>query len=323
MQPHYKINLGNAPLTRDSSGAQSILTDLQVQAGVYEVNNASIKMSIQDNVSVAAGDDVSIEIGVRDTELVFSGKVREVKTGFREMEVYAESSLSNLAKIRTNKLYEQQKAGDIVRDFAGQGDLETGLIQFGLEYPAYAADEGKSLFQHLIKLAQWDGLDAYADHQDRLVFARFLGGTVHLLNYGGEIIDFKAKNHTVPVDGVEVFGESPASLGQGKEAHTWLTKKEVKGAAGSSDGNVFRVFDPALRDLSSVTLVAQNLYQQMSKTKTGDLQILGRPGVRLGDTIMLNGLPASEFNGAYRVWKIKHRLNKKTGFTTQIHWKTI
>ena len=46
------------------------------------------------------------------------------------------------------------------------------------------------------------------------------------------------------MDGVEVYGSSPAGQGQGEDASSWLTKKDVKGAAGKSTGRVHRVADP-------------------------------------------------------------------------------
>ena len=106
-----------------------MLLDLKVESGIYEVNYAKIKMVAHKDIFPEMGEKVTIKLGNKETNLVFTGKVKTVKANLQSMEIFAESSLSNLVKIRTNELYEQQRSGSIVRSFADQGDMTTGLIE--------------------------------------------------------------------------------------------------------------------------------------------------------------------------------------------------
>ena len=321
MRPYYHITLGNVPLKRESANAESLLLDLRVDMAMFKANIARIRLLAQTGPEIKRGDEVVVKLGDRETNQVFKGEVSEITFGIRHIDVLAISRLALLANNRVNKLFEQTKAGDIINDFSAEVGLDTSQIDAGTTYASYTADAKKNQLEHSIQLARREGFDLYTDEKDALYFAKPKVGEIHLLRYGAEILDAQKLDDIPEVEGVEVYGESPASLGQGDDAYSWLTKSEVKGNAGSSSGNVRRIVDPAIRDVSSAGLAAENIYARLSQTQKGKLSILGNPNIYLGDTINVSGFPQSNYNGSFKVVRLIHRLNKKHGFTTEIFWE--
>ncbi|HXU31999.1 MAG TPA: hypothetical protein VN851_15620, partial [Thermoanaerobaculia bacterium] len=56
---------------------------------------------------------------------------------------------------------------------------------------------------------------------------------------------------------------------------------------------------------------------------TGRALTLGRPQVRLGDSIRLRGLADESLNTFFQVRRVRHRLTKAGGFTTEIGFRSI
>jgi hypothetical protein len=53
------------------------------------------------------------------------------------------------------------------------------------------------------------------------------------------------------------------------------------------------------------------------------LRVLGHPEVKLGDAIRLREVPEESFNDTFQVRSVTHRLNKQTGFTTTIEFRSL
>src|SRR6202011_3309440 len=140
----------------------------------------------------------------------------------------------------------------------------------------------------------------------------------HELGFGRNILTFEGRMKDPGVDGVEVYGESPASQGQGDDANSWLSKKEVKGAEGKSSGNVLRVSDHVARTESSARAIAKNLFDAAQGDLEGTVKAIGAAKVRLGDAVKVSGMSDSSLNGTFKVTAVRHTLNVASGFTTSI-----
>jgi hypothetical protein len=123
---------------------------------------------------------------------------------------------------------------------------------------------------------------------------------------------------TAPLSGVDVYGESPASHGQGTDGVSWLTKKEVKGSAGDTAGRVLRVIDPTARTEDAAKQIATAILTASTAKPRGVLKVLGSPGVKLGDAVNIAEMPLDSQNGTFKVTGVTHTLTSTSGFVTTL-----
>ncbi len=316
----HRITMGSHQL---HSGATSPLLSLRVDAAMHvPANRYRLVLQGQAEVSARPGDDVRVELGYDNAlSVVFSGKVAAFEQGFDTIRVEALSAFTTLAATRFNKLYEKETAGSIVRDVLQRVEVQPGTVQPGLRFVTYALGDNQSAWSHVQGLAERCGFEFYADPEDQAVFRRSVPGDIHALTYGTDILAFDHHRHSPAVDGVEVYGASPAGQGQSEEASAWFTKKPVKGSAGRSRGNVLRVADPAVRNPDLAATVAGHLLSAHDTEVQGRIQVLGAAEVKLGDAVMLTRLPVSEHNGQARVTGVQHVLRAGRGFVSTICWE--
>ena len=112
-------------------------------------------------------------------------------------------------------------------------------------------------------------------------------------------------------------------MGEGDKAYSWLTKEEVKGNAGSGSGNIHRVAIPSIRNQDAAGSAANNLLAALQAKRIGWVEALGTAGLALGGPVELSDIPDDGPNGSFKIVSIRHKLDKKSGFTTTIHWKEV
>ncbi|MCB9232792.1 MAG: hypothetical protein H6581_14065 [Bacteroidia bacterium] len=307
----------------DSLTQSGLPVSVRVDLRLNQINTAVIRLGLAPGDTVAVGDPVSIELGDADqgTETVFTGVISEIRQQTAAYTLWCSSAMQALSQLRINKVYEQQKAGDIVSDLASLAEIDTDKVESGLTYPFYALGADRHLLSHLQMLARRDGFDLFANPDDALTFAPWASSQGQELRYGAEILDYNFEELAPTLDGVEVYGESPASLGEGDKAYSWLTKEEVKGNAGNSSGNILRVADPSIRNQDAAASAAEKLMNAFSTQKLGWVEAMGTPTVKLGGTVTLSELPEDSLNGDYKITGIRHLYDKMNGFVTTINWE--
>lgn len=317
---NYRINIGAVIY---SSNEHFNITELQVNASLDEpLNYSCLILGLPKALNIAPQDPVKIELGYdEDLDLIFTGIVESAEWGINHVSVHAVSLFQSLMAIRFNLFYEGAKAGGIISDITGRLGLSSAKVEDGLEFPAFALTENQTVYDQFYCLARQCGFDLYADSEDRVVFSKYNPLSTHPFQYGMNILAIGLEDHPPSIEGVEVYGESPSSLGQGADAYSWLAKKEVKGSAGTTTGRVLHLSNPALRDLDSAGSVAQSILEDMSKAKSGWIKALGYPKAKLGDAIQLSDMPDSRLNGNYKITGVKHVLSKPKGYTTTIYWE--
>lgn len=313
----HKLTIGSSVHTL---GKETRLVDLLVEAGLdVPVNACRITLSPPKDLALAPGDPVKVELGYGESlALVFTGVVQTADWACDRVTVYAASAFQGLVAARFNLLFEQPGAGDVVADIAGRLKLRKGKVEAGLKLAAYALGENLSAYAHLRELAERCGFDLYADAEDRLVFAKYQAARTHSLTYGEHLLAFALDAETPAVSGVEIYGESPASLGQGAAASSWLAKKDVKGTAGDKSGLMLRMADPVARTQEVAGKIAAALLAARSAERRGVLEVLGAPAIKLGDGVKLAALPTADHSGTYKVTAVRHRLSPRRGFRTTV-----
>lgn len=313
----HEVTIGSTTYTLDD---QTRLLDLRVQAALaVPVHTCRLSLGPVTGLTVAPADAVSVSLGYNDTlETVFTGTVATVDRGMARLIVHAASAFQALVAARYNLVYENTPGGDIVSDLVSRLEIQTEKVEAGLTFAAYALGEEQTVYAHLCALARQCGFDLYATQEDKLVFAKYRAATTHDFTYGVDILAFTLDEQPAPLSGVDVYGESPASHGQGTDGISWLTKKEVKGSAGDKAGRVLRVIDPTARTEDVARQMATAILAAGTATQMGTLKVLGAPGVKLGDAVNTTEMPLDSHNGTFKVTGVTHTLNSKSGFVTTL-----
>jgi len=318
---NYAIAIGSTTLTPTS---QIRLLSLKTHAALsVPVHQSLIVVSDPAALSVQVGDAVTVELGYEETlSRVFTGKVGAIAWGIDQVVLECTSSFQVLTTARFNVLYEQSTAGAIVSDVAqSRLNLSLNQVQDGMQFPTYGIGSEQTAYQHLSRLARQCGFDFYADVEDQLIFARFQPQQTHEFIYGKTILALNLEDGIAAIAGIEVYGESPASQGQGAQASSWFAKQEVKGSAGKSSGNVMRLIEPTARTQDLANQIAEALLAKSSPQKRGQMRGLGNAAVKLGDRLQLSQLPVSTHNGSFKIIGVRHTLHRRQGFCTTVNWE--
>ena len=315
----YKITLGGITYT---SGKESRLADLDIQSALgVPVNTCQVSLDGDAGLDIKPGDNVSVELGYDKTTLkVFTGKVAALQQGLERATIYADSSFCALASARFNLLYEKQTAGDMTGDLLDKLKIKKATVEPGEKFATFTISDHENISGVLWGLALRCGFDFYADIDDKANFKKYAAQKTHNLEYGVHILDLRQTSMAAALDGVEVYGESPVGQGQGEDASAWLRKKEVKGSAGKSSGNVLRIADPSARTQNLARALAKNILGANQSTVRGWVRLLGNAEIKLGDAVKFAKLPVSALNGTYKVSGVRHRLGTRSGFVTEVGW---
>lgn len=283
------------------------------------VNSCRISLSHPEDLSVALEDEVVMELGYGDDlKTVFTGTVTQIDWQIAQVHIEASSQFIQLVQSHFNLFFEKSKAGDIVSSISQETDVKTGKVENGLEFDFYTIGNNISAYQHIKQLALQCGFDIYADEKDKLIFAPASGGDSHPFQFGINILSLSIEKIKKPFKSVQVFGESPASHGEGKDAASWLTKKEVTGTA-SGTGNIQRdLIDPTARSQETATKIAEAYFKNQYPEQVGVLIALGNATIKLGDEIEVSKMPTAEQNGTYKVSAIHHIISVRKGFISKI-----
>lgn len=313
----HDITIGS---TRFKSGNNSRLIALQCDASIgVPVNICQMTFTVPADLSFTEGENVSVKLGYNtDLSTVFTGIVYQIDWEIGSVTVLAQSRFQELAALRVNAYFENAFAADIVKGLVSETEVSTGRVQPGLRFAFFAVGNNRSAWQYSHELAQQCGFDFYANSEDELVFSMPLPiGLPVILRFGKELLTCQIAQIVPTITGIEVFGESPASFGQGPPSSSWFTKQAVKGSGGDSD-KVQRYYIPAARAQETATQMAMALWQDKKPKKKGILSVLGNATLKIGALIVVSDMPADAQNGTYKVVGFRHRMSREKGFITQL-----
>ncbi len=329
LNPAYKLTLGDRIVdTTDEPQASTVVAltvtlDLETPADC-----ATLVMGQVGSFRPAKGVEAKIELGYADNgglTRVLSGSLTAVEPGLTTRRLVVHSAAATLLRSYADTTHENKTAGDIVQELAGAAGIAVAKADTGISFPAYVVDGRRSAWQHLRELTDLCGFDLYLNPDGELVFESFAGGrTVHLFDYGRDLIALEQRQSPPRAEAVEAWGESPTGA-EGEEAWGWLTKdfSGSKGSAGSGEPTLL-LERPVLRTASAAQSAAAALYRDLQRRAVrGRLLVLGNPAVKLGDAIRLQQNPEAELNATFQVRSVTHRISKAKGFTTQIGFRGI
>lgn len=329
LTPAYKLKIGSKLVDTTDEPRASTVVDLRV---VLDLDTPADGFTfVLGNVGTfrpAREDEVTIELGYAGDEaglvLVMTGLVDSAEPSLTTLRLTGYGGAAPLLRSYLDQTFESKTAGEIVRDLADRAEVEIARAEDGIRFPAYVIDGRRSFWQHARDLADLSGFDLYLDPEGRLVFERFSGGrTAHVLEYGKHILELEVLRTPARAGRVEAWGESPAAS-RGEQAWAWLST-DFEGSRGEAgEGSLLLLERPALRTRLAAHTAAQAAFTEIQRrTVRGRLVILGRPQVRLGDSIRLKGLADEPLNTFFQVRRVVHRITKAAGFTTEIGFRAI
>ena len=328
LTPAYRLNVGSRVVDTTDEPRASTLVDLTVELGQdVPADAATLVLGNVGGLRPAAGESASIELGYADegaggVEKVFTGKVEHVDAGVAVTRVLLAGAAAPLLRTFTDETFEGQTAGALLRDLAGRAGVRVGEAEAGISFPAYVVDGRRSLGHHLREMASLSGLDLWTDPQGRLLMKRWAGGRiVHELKYGSDVLDVELMRLPPLAGKVQAWGESPTGA-EGTEAWGWLTP-DFEGSRGEAgDGGLLLLERPVLRTRDAARTAAEAALAEIRRRAVrGRLRTLGRPGVRPGDALKLEGTPGGALDGTYAVRGVTHRMTKTGGFVTDAHFQ--
>lgn len=329
LNPAYKLTLGNRIVDTTDEPRASILTELRVELDMdAPADRFLLVMGQVGSWRPEQEDEARIELGYADDgglERVMTGAVTAVQAGLETRRVIGHGAAMTLLRSFADITYQAKKAGEIVRDLAGQAGVDIAQVEDGSQFPAYVIDGRRSFWHHLRDLADLSGCDLYVNAEGALVFERFVGGrTVHVFDYGRDLLALDCHFIAPRAARVEAWGESPTGA-EGEDAWGWLTKdfSGTRGQAGSGAPTLL-LERPVLRTAQAAQSAADALRTHLQRRALqGKLRVLGNPAVKLGDAVRVQQAPESEHNGTFQVRAVTHRITKTQGFVTTIGFRGI
>lgn len=313
----YEITIGGYRL---STSANNRLVRVLVEASlVTPVNSCTIWLPPLNDMPFETGMVVVVKLGYGGNNTkVFTGQIHQIEQQLHILRITVLSSFRQLVVQRENLYFEKSTAAAIVGNLCQQASITPARIDPGIQFPFYGLGDRSSLYEHLRSLADKCGFILFADENDHLFFGKSIPLKTMVFEVGSNILALQLEDEPNRANQIEVYGESPASFGQGISGAYWLTKKEVKGTAGSS-GSTRAIAMPEIRTLESAQSVAVALQQQQKPGKMGKLQILGEAEIRLGQLIKINKLPNGNLTNLFTVLGIAHSVQAERGFITTIN----
>ncbi|MEM1546354.1 MAG: hypothetical protein QXP91_07830 [Candidatus Methanomethylicia archaeon] len=314
LYPNYRLEIGSKEFTINS---QSI-TSITVKLGLGPKIDSCRVLLVGDDAasSIGRGDNVNVYLGYDDDLVkVFTGIVDIVDVGYSQVKVDSLSPSVNLLKLRLNRVYNNQTAGQIVSDLLSTAGVSRVEVMDGLSFPIYVIDDRLNAYEHIEKLARRCGFVFYTSSDGGLIFKKYVEDGKHTLKYGEDILAINMVEMVEAYGCIKVFGESPSSM-MGSETYHWLTKREIVGESGS--GHTLIIQDFAIKDKGTAENVAQNVLDNVKKSFSIMLRIVGNANIKVNDTVEVKDMPEEKLNGLFQVVDVEHYLDKMNGFTSII-----
>jgi phage protein D len=329
LTPAYRLTIGKQAIDTVHEPFGSTVVNLCVKLDMETPADVFVLVLGQIAGLAPARDDAAkVELGYADNNemmQVMAGKVTDVEPNLKTKRVIGYTAAEVLLRSFLDETYQGRTAGAIVRDLAGKAKVGIANVEDGIGFPAYVIDGRRSFYLHMRDLAELCGFDLYFNSEDKLVFEKFIKGkAVHSFQYAKHILEADIQN-TPPLAGtVEAWGESPTGS-KGADAWAWLTKNfsSSKGDSGSGKPKLLLERVALRTKAAAQTAAAADATRIRRRTLRGRLLSLGRPEVKLGDAIQIQGSPDSLMNKQFQVRSVIHRMTKPRGFTTEIGFCAI
>ena len=346
LAPRFSFTAGQ--LTADSDSPVAAPSRFVVERSL-DVPVDGLRVLLAESGGVAAGDAVELELGDDDgLERVFTGTVAEVRPRLGGCQLLCVGTLLALAELRVASFYQDQSAGDIVKDLIGQASLQQGQIEDGITLPRYAVERRLGALAQVRRLAERLGYSVFSDREGKVHFrglgaaaslgagglggiagaaagaagaaagALGLGGSGGGLTFGVHLLAARGAAQPAFARKVTVGGESPMS-GQGEDKSFWLTAKDTDYQDSAGSGDEWLITDGAARTKDMALRFAEGYAAAFARrARAVRVSVLGMPTVELGDSLSTSEAPEAGLNASGTVTALRHRFGERDGFVTDL-----
>lgn len=274
---------------------------------------------------VAVDYEGSISLGYTDsaTAVIMSGRIDQLYYDTSNQAcITTVNGSAELSQLRINQSYEQQSAGDLVSDLCSLAEVDTDVVETGIDLPFYVIDDRYNAYEHIYRLARTSGYIAYFTIEGKLYFGPEHGGqTVRTFSYSHDILELQVQTNSHSAVAATVIGEGAAGA-EGQEAWSWLIKDPGAVTAEAGGGKQYLVSNAALRSSDACQTAADGIAgHTAAQSRTGRILTPGAPEVVVGSTIEITDAPDEDMNGQFFVSRVCHRYSKQNGFTSLIHFR--
>lgn len=308
----------------DDPWTRSVVT-VNVESGLAPfVDVVTLELAADEEApQVTLDDEGTISFGYSDSaaELVFTARINDVNynvNGTQRLSGVNGGVL--LSRLRINQSYEQQSAGDIVSDLAGQAGVDTDTVESGVDFPFYVLDDRRNAYQHITTLARKSGYVTYFTTEGKLYFGPYADGhAVQTFNYGVDLLSLQVKETRPVLGSVTTIGEGAAGA-EGQEAWNWLIKDPSVVTAEAGEGEAMRLkSDASLRSSEASQSAADSIAAAAGRMAlTGTIVVPGAPLAVVGSTIEISDAPNDNLNGTCMVCWVRHQYSKRRGYISVI-----
>jgi len=266
----------------------------------------------------APGDQGRIGLAAGDQSAGFACAVELVETGARGLaRLTATNGGRLLAQTRVDRSYADQAPGAIIDDLAQRAGATSAAGGAGQNLPRYVADGGRSVLEHIARLAATAGrLAAFDDAGElTLIDDTATGDSVATFAAGETLLDFRVVARegagSLTVDGA---GASDS----GGNAWAWLRKEAGPMSVSGGDGlPQRRLAAPWVRSpQTAADLAGAHLRAQARMAALGRFLVPAAPAVVPGAVFTIAGTGTAD--GTWRALAVTLRFDRATGMTSEI-----
>ena len=314
LKPDFRVRIAGRDVPVSGSNP---LVRVLVEMDMNQPAAAALTFGGEPEAPLKLGDALEIDLGwTGDVRRVFTGAVFGLEPTHPGIAIRAFGDEAKLLHGgRVSQAFENRTFGEIVKAHAREAGVGTGSIEDGPRVP-YAYRHWQTRWDHCKVLAARAGFDLYATEKGKLNFARFARRAGdHVLRMGQDLLGLTVRFEQ-PLPGATVVPESPASSA-GDDTAAWLVKDPAPHSATEGEEGVLVVSDALLRTREAAKLAARAIVEASKRaTMLGDLKLVGRADIGLGQAVELKDIPRADVNGLYAVRSVHHMLGGNAGFLT-------
>jgi hypothetical protein len=326
--PSYEITIGEEEPANTGVIAITVDAQLGIPSDTCQISFPRHTCPVKNGI----GKPLTVKLGYVETGVsqVFTGTIDKIQVTLSSVVISALGFGWRLAGIYINKTFESQSSRSIVGRLCDRAGVI--LRDRNVELPSdltfavpYVVDDKESLYEHIEEMAKRVNYDYFVNHNGELVYQPYQppndADQICGFSFGknlkaAEISQFFRQDCVI-----RVYGESPG----GSDKISWIvndpgsriqTQTQVPGTISGGPPRRIIVSDPIIRDMTSAQVVADACAARLSKEYAGLITVLGTPRARLAGTVELKNMPDASMNGPFKITRIFHRYEKRTGFVT-------
>jgi phage protein D len=301
---------------RTLTAAEAALVGLSISLGLAGTHDPAEVMLWPSSklADVTPGARMSISLGPQgDEQEVWGGEVTAVAAGADGVVLDGLASTVALSRHRLSQTFLDRSVADVVRDLASAAGAEIDQVEGDTHLPAYAVDDRRPVWEHLVDLARLFGADLGASPGGALRFVPAKSGSADwTLTFGADLVAWSG-GAGAPAPDAPAVGAHGAASESGAEQWHWLLRTPTP--AGDSSTGGLRI-PGAVRTRDAAEVAGRAFAGRAGRAVwSGRFETPGRPDVRPGDLLRVDSLPAGD-PGTLRVKAVAHRLDARQGFRT-------